>query len=227
MIHIEEHESEGETTNINAITEHDSSTDEEYIDDQARNAERNLMAAIKSLDNCHMDEAGPSRPYPGSKPLDIKLTHEMQGKTLPYVNIMIGTAPYQGIKLKGLTDTGCSKTLINKELWNAIPGKENVSTLKHKANLVCAEGPGKVQDILIAELWITLESTNGKQISFRHPVEMYTGLNDQCYVGYDILGGPRTLFQTPHNLAIKANVNAEYKLNIAGGDDDLFINVLV
>ena len=223
MIHIEDHESEEETTNINAITEHDSSTDEEYIDDQARNAERNLMAAIKSLDNCHMDEAGPSRPYPGSKPLDIKLTHEMQGKTLPYVNIMIGTAPYQGIKLKGLTDTGCSKTLINKELWNAIPGKENVSTLKHKANLVCAEGPGKVQDILIAELWITLESTNGKQISFRHPVEMYTGLNDQCYVGYDILGGPRTLFQTPHNLAIKANVNAEYKLNIAGGDDDLFI----
>jgi len=87
----------------------------------------------------------------------------------------------------------------------------------------CADGPPKEQQIKLADLWITMEAANGKQISFRHPVEMYSGLNDNCYIGYDLLGGPRTVFQTPNSIALKTNVHAEHRLTISGNEQTVFI----
>jgi len=135
---------------------------------------------------------------------------------------MIGAAPYQGLKLKGLTDSGCTSTILDETLWPAIPNYKDICLIEKPTYTQGAKGPIQKDTIKIAEVWITFETSDGRMISFKKVIQLHTGVNDKCYIGYDLTGGPRALLTTSHSMLLKANMATEYEILIPNADADLF-----
>ena len=143
-------------------------------------------------------------------------------QNLPYLNIEVGVKPYKGLDLISLKDSGSSHTLIQKTTYETDPIYRNAPLIPCYTKMQTADNQENLSCESYTELWLTLTSTTQKKITFKHPVYVVSGLSEEFFLGHDILGSERKVFETPSILALAQNLAIKNKFKVIDDDANVF-----
>ena len=162
--------------------------------------ENPLVISIKprKIQTAHLDSAL-------FHPLDE--TPTLSGETLPFISITSGSEPYSGVPLLSLKDSGCTHTLISKPIFLSHPTYRHCQVLPCNTLMQTADNNEKLTCSEYAEMYLTFKDITGKMLTFPHPVFIVEGLAEQFFLGQDILGTSRKIYETPDRIVLARDLS--------------------
>ena len=145
------------------------------------------------------------------------------GESLPYITITSGSRPYTGVPLLSLKDSGSSHTLMSKAVFLGHLTYRKAKTHKVHTRILMADQKQALMCTEYAELYLTFKSTTNRLITFLHPVFIVDGMSEQFFIGHDITGTNRKVYETPDHIALANDVHLPNKFVHLDKDPNIFI----
>ena len=145
--------------------------------------------------------------------------NRVSGEDTPYVYCRIGRTKHDGLLLKVIKDSGCTKSTITEQLWNCIPGREWVT--KTYTNQVIVTAAGTHLNILFeVEMWLTFYTSDERQVSYFHGIQICDGgLEDDFYLGDCFLGSTKKVYETPNILMLQKDGRVHRTITVEPNND--------
>ena len=149
--------------------------------------------------------------------LDCKKFHrfdgvsKLGGRCLPFITVTTGCEPYSGKPLLALKDCGSTHTLISKAVFKAHKMYCHCKVIDCYTHMSTADNAGKLTCDQYVEMHLTFTDIKGKMITFLHPVFIVEGLSEELFIGEDILGTDRKIYETKDRIVLARDLSIPSK----------------
>jgi hypothetical protein len=112
------------------------------------------------------------------------------------------------------------------DAWQLLPkeDKENLTELKGHQLITAdgATGGANVKVLYSTNLFVSLASKDGRTMQFKHKFFIVEGIHEYCFIGEDLLGSSRKLYETPDTVTLTTNTQRKFNWSEDNKDGCLF-----
>ena len=117
--------------------------------------------------------------------------------------IKAGHSDNEGITIKAIKDSGATKTIMDKRIWDHIPHKEFIHARPITGSVTVADS-NPVPLVLIVYPTITFTDNAGRHFSIKQRTFVADGLECEFYIGNDFLGGKHKTLETGDKMVLSS-----------------------
>ncbi len=131
---------------------------------------------------------------------------------IPFVTLFVSNPndKHSPVMLRTMHDSGCAKTVIRKDIFESIPGYQEIPVTKME-NVLVQSCSGEQEKVFgHAALRFSFEGDNGNKISFVHDVLITTFIQQTLLLGRDFTGSLAKLLETNSHLFLSTASDTKF-----------------